>query len=159
MTETSLPPSLSLPSHFLGRLCDELSDLIERQSATLFEQEGLVIPVRSCSLMAALARTEPVSAASLADALGRSHQLVSQKLPKLVKLGLIEAQPDPEDARRKLYRLTPYGREQMALFVRLQPMLDRGYAELFAQVGDGAEMIRTTIRALLEKPLHERAAR
>ncbi len=144
--------------HFLGRLSEELSDLIAQQSRALMGERGIIIPPKSCSLMVAIEHHQPASARVLADALGRSHQLVSQKLPKLIELELLEVVPNPSDRREKLYRMTPHGKEQMALFRQLQPHLERVYADLFEEVGDVAAILRAALGALNDRPLLERAA-
>ena len=148
---------LSFPQrHFLARLTEELSDLIAAQSAEAFEREGLVIPVKSCSLMIAVKTCEPAPARQLADALDRSHQLVSQKLPKLVSLGLLECERDPQDSRQKLYRLTAFGREQMQLFHLLQRRLETAYEDLHQEAGDVTGALQAALAALRAKPIGER---
>ena len=142
--------------HFLGRLSEELSELIAMQCAEAFDEEGLVIPVKSCSLMIAVEAREPASAKQLADALDRSHQLVSQKLPKLLKLDLLECEQDPQDSRQKLYRLTEFGREQIALFHALQTRLELAYERLHKEAGDVTGLLRSTLAALRDKPISER---
>ncbi|MDJ0643997.1 MAG: MarR family winged helix-turn-helix transcriptional regulator [Erythrobacter sp.] len=144
--------------HFLGRLSEELSDLIAQQSRELMVDRGIVIPPKSCSLMVAIDRHQPASARMLADALGRSHQLMSQKLPKLVGLDLVETIADPNDGRAKLYRLTAHGEAQIASFRHLQPHLERIYIELFEEVGDLSAILRAAVDALEKRPLRDRAS-
>lgn len=144
--------------HFLGRLSEELSDVIARQSRELMHERGISIPPKSCSLMVAIGQHQPASARVLADALGRSHQLVSQKLPKLIDLRLLESVANPSDRREKLYRMTSHGEAQMALFRQLQPHLERIYADLFAEVGDVSAILRAALAALEDRPLLQRAA-
>lgn len=145
--------------HFLGRLSEELSDLIAAQSNALMAEREIVIPAKSCSLMIAVQHHQPASARTLADALDRSHQLISQKLPKLVQLGLIEGVKNPDDRRETLYQLTPYGTEQMAEFSGLQIELEQIYRDLFDDVGDVSAMLRKTLESLRSNPLQSRAER
>ena len=142
--------------YFLGRLSEELSELIAEQSAVAFDAAGIVIPVKSCSLMVAIERLQPAAARDLADALDRSHQLVSQKLPKLLQLGLVECDGDPDDLRRKLYRLTHKGVEQMALLRELDPRIDAAYADLCADVGDLPQILRDALSGLRDRPIIDR---
>ena len=141
---------------FLGRLAEDLSDLIAGQSQALFAARNIAIPVRSVSLVVALARLQPATATELADALAKSHQLVSQKLPKLLQLGLVERSECPTDRRRKLYSLTDAGRADLDRFTRLQPALERMYDELAAEVGDIHALLRKTTHALETSSLAER---
>ncbi len=152
-----LPDSLSFSeAYFLGRLSEELSDMIAGQAAAVFDQAGLVIPIKSCSLMLAIEAMEPASAKTLAVTLARSHQLVSQKLPKLLKLGLLSCEQDPEDLRLKQYRLTDYGREQMRIFHDLEARLVAAYQALDDDIGGVIGPIKDTLVALQKRPLTER---
>ena len=148
---------LSFPEkHFLGRISEELSDLIALQSAELLAEAGVVIPPKSCSLMLAIERHHPASAKDLASALDRSHQLVSQKLPKLVKLGLLECIENPEDRRQKLYHLTAKGAEQLNQFHEVQKPLESVYRQLEDEVGEVGKAISDALLALSAKSLSER---
>lgn len=141
---------------YLGRQAERLSDLIEAQTLAIFERGGVVIPVKSCSLLEALSQCQPASASDLASRLGRSHQIVIQKMPKLLKLDLIERHPDPEDARRQLLSLTPFGREQLELMKQATAKLADAYRAMERDSGPVFETLLETISALEEKPLIER---
>ena len=143
---------------FLGRLSEALSQTIEDQTRELFDAAGIVIPVRSCSLLTALRQAGEASAAELARALGQSHQLVIQKCPALIRLGLMTQHPDPADARRKLFRLTEKGHAQMAMQDRYSDEISDVYRRLFEETGDVHAMILKTLRALKARPLRERTA-
>jgi len=143
---------------FLGRLSEALSQTIEDQTRELFDAAGIVIPVRSCSLLTALRQAGEASAAELARALGQSHQLVIQKCPALIRLGLITQHPDPADARRKLFRLTEKGQAQMAMQDRYSDEISDVYRRLFEETGDVHAMILKTLRALKARPLRDRTA-
>lgn len=141
---------------FLGRLSEQLSDLIEQQSAQVFDRVGIVIPVRSSSLMGAIARLGPVSIADLVRALDRSHQLIQQKMRKLLALGLVSQRPDPGDQRANLIELTDKGREQLALLDGLDDEFHRAYAEMEADAGPVFDAIDRAIVLLKSRPLIDR---
>lgn len=141
---------------FLGRLSEQLSDLIEQQSAQVFERAGIVIPVKSSSLMGAVARLGPVSIADLVRALDRSHQLIQQKMRKLLALGLVSQRPNPDDQRANLIELTDKGRAQLALLDALDGEFVRAYAEMEADAGPVFDAIDRAIIALKARPLIER---
>lgn len=147
---------IELNRTFLGRLSEQLSDLIEQQSAQVFKRAGLVIPVKSSSLMMAIATLGPVSVADLGRALDRSHQLVQQKIPKLVTLGLVARQPDPDDQRITLIEITDRGREQLALLDSLDGAFERAYAEMEQDAGPVFDGIKRAIKSLKARPLIER---
>lgn len=142
---------------FLGRLSEALSARIEEQTRELFEEAGIVIPVRSCSLLTALRQAGEASAAELARTLGQSHQLVVQKCPALLRLGLVTQHADPADARRKLLRLTDKGAAQMALLDTYTAGISAVYARLFEETGDAHAILLKTLKALEARPLRDRA--
>lgn len=142
---------------FLGRLSEALSQRIEEQTRELFDDAGIIIPVRSCSLLTALRQAGEASAAELARALGQSHQLVVQKCPALLRLGLVTQHADPADARRKLFRLTDKGAAQMALLDSYTAGISAVYERLFEETGDAHAILLKTLRALQDRPLRERA--
>ena len=141
---------------FLGRLSEALSQRIEEQTRPLFEEAAITVPVRSCSLLTALVEAGEASAADLARALGQSHQLVIQKCPALLRLGLITQHADPADARRKIFRLTEAGHDQLARIDTYSVRISEVYRALFEEVGDVHGAILKALKALADKPLGER---
>lgn len=141
---------------FLGRSVDRLSVLIAEQSKAVFDTLGIVIPVRSCSLMTVLADRGTASASDLARELGHSHQLVMQKIPRLLSLGLIQHRSDDDDARRRLFSLTAEGARQVAKFEQCTTLICAAYEALFAEVGDVRQLVDRTTDALHAKPLDKR---
>lgn len=141
---------------FLGRLSEALSARIEEQTRPLFDDAGIVVPVKSCSLLTALGEAREASAAELARTLGQSHQLVIQKCPALLRLGLITQHADPTDARRKIFRLTDTGRDQLARIDAYSAQISEVYRALFEEVGDVHGAILKALKALADKPLSER---
>ncbi|HEX8660444.1 MAG TPA: MarR family transcriptional regulator [Brevundimonas sp.] len=149
---------IELDRTFLGRLSEQLSELIEQQSAEVFKRAGIVIPVKSSSLLGAIATLGPVSVADLVRALDRSHQLIQQKMPKLLTLGLVSRRPNPDDQRIILIEITDRGREQLALLDGLKPEFDRAYAEMEKETGPVFEGLNHAISALKSRPLIGRMA-
>ena len=147
---------IELNRTFLGRLSEQLSDLIEQQSAQVFARAGLILPVKSSSLLGAVATLGPVSAADLVRALDRSHQLIQQKMPKLLKLGLVSRRPSPDDQRVILIEITDKGREQLALLDSLDAEFERAYAEVEADAGPVFDTLTRAVAALKARPLIDR---
>jgi DNA-binding MarR family transcriptional regulator len=152
-----MPASTDLDDiSFLGRLSEALSTTIEEQTRPLFDTAGIVVPVKSCSLLTALGKAGEASAADLARTLGQSHQLVVQKCPALLRLGLVTQHPDPADARRKLFRITDAGLDQLARIAAYGERIGEVYRTLFEEVGDVHGAILRTLAALEERPLRDR---
>ena len=147
---------IELSRTFLGRLSEQLSELIEQQSAEVFKRAGLIIPVKSSSLLGAIATLGPVSVSDLVRALNRSHQLIQQKMPKLVTLGLVTRRPAPDDQRIILIEITDRGREQLALLAGLAQAFDHAYAEMEEDAGPVFDALNGAIKALKSRPLIDR---
>lgn len=147
---------IELDRTFLGRLSEQLSELIEQQSAEVFKRAGIVIPVKSSSLLGAIAMLGPVSVADLVRALDRSHQLIQQKIPKLLALDLVSRRPDPNDLRINLIEITDRGREQLALLDGLTPEFERAYAEMEQEAGPVFDTVARAIRWLKARSLNDR---
>lgn len=142
---------------FLGRRVEQLSLLIEEQVVPVFKELGIIVPVRSCSLLTALADLEVASAADLAKYLGQSHQLVLQKIPALTRLNLLRRQVDPADKRRKVFRLTTAGMNQIQRIGQYSAFFESAYEELNAELGiDLFQIISRAIATLEERGLLER---
>ncbi|WP_313576572.1 MarR family transcriptional regulator [Brevundimonas sp.] len=147
---------IELDRTFLGRLSEQLSELIEQQSAEVFKRAGIVIPVKSSSLLGAIATLGPVSVADLVRALDRSHQLIQQKMPKLLALDLVSRRPDPNDQRVNLIEITDRGREQLALLNGLTPEFERAYVEMEEEAGPVFDAVGRAIRSLKARSLNDR---
>lgn len=142
---------------FLGRKADLLSTLIETQTAEILESYAISIPVRSCSLISALADLESASAADIAKHLGQSHQLVLQKIPALLKLKLIVRKADSSDKRRKIFSLTNKGCEQLEQLNAQSHQLEAAYEAINAELGVNVfEAISAMHSALERRPLADR---
>ncbi len=107
-------------------------------------------------MLTALDAAGEASAAELARALGQSHQLVVQKCPALLRLGVITQHADPADARRKILRLTDAGRDQLRRIDDYSAKISDVYRTLFEEVGDVHGAILKALNALADKPLAER---
>lgn len=143
---------------FLGRAVERLSDMIEQQCEVVFRMHGVTIPVKSCSLIAVLAQLGTGTAADLSRQLDVSHQLILQKVPKLVKLGLMTSAQDQDDARKRTFSLTAEGGRQLEQFQHCRALILEAYGELFAEVGDLFDTITKASSALRHRSLHERIA-
>ena len=64
-------------------------------------------------LLAAIGASEPATLNEVAEAVGRGAPAVSRSVDALVRAGLIERQPDPENRRRLALRLTARGRTEL----------------------------------------------
>lgn len=97
-------------------------------------------------LLLHLSATGPIPLSTLAQHTGRAQSTMSEMVAGLVRKGLLETDPDPEDARRHLVWLSPAG--QAALQEALQ-VLDRArLAQAAAELtpGDQEAILETWAR-------------
>ena len=142
---------------FLGKKADDLSHLISKQSKSIFDKIGIIIPVKSTSLVICLDNKQKLSVVEIANELGQSRQLIIQKIPKLEQLGLIKPETVADDKRRKLYVLTDTGQEQVKKILKIQNDITMIYENLFDEINVNLfDAIDKTIKALNSKNLDQR---
>jgi len=137
---------------FIGKQADDLGQLIKVQIQPILEKQGIIVPVKSCSIIHYLYHSENNSLADLAKKLNQSHQLVKQKLPRLMKLGLVQQVNDNNDKRRSIYSLTAKGMKQAQLLEdnSLMPV----YETLSEEIGANLyEVLNKAITSLKNKDL------
>jgi len=145
---------------YLGKRLQDLMDLTHAQMLLVYQARGLDIPVEGSSTLQALGPNKSLSLSDLANNLTQPHQLVAQRLNKLLKRRLITKAPDPSDKRRFEYSLTPAGKEQWALLDQI--MVDAGEANqaLFDEIGvDLIVALENATTTLKVRGLHQRILR
>ena len=140
---------------FIGKQADDLSNLIRDQIKPIYQSIGIVVPVKSCSVIHYLNRYDDLSVTDLAKHLKQSHQLIKQKLPKLQQLGLIIQRSDSNDKRRTTYHLTASGRKQARLLE--ENSFSTVYQHLSDEIGaDLYKVLNDAIIGLQQKDLMTR---
>lgn len=142
----------SVVQSFIGKQADDLGNLISEQIKPIYQSLGIIVPVKSCSIVHALYAAEQAALTDLSKTLNQSHQLVKQKLPRLMKLELIEVQQDPDDKRRLLYSLTHIGIKQAKLLN--ENSLEKVYENLSNEINtDLYQILVAAIDGLKKKDL------
>lgn len=145
----------NLSESFIGKQAEDLSQLIGEQIKPLYVSLGIVVPVKSCSIIHALSQEQHASVTEIAKSLNQSHQLVKQKLPRLQKLELITTNADPDDKRKTLYQLTERGKVQAQLL--RDHSLTEVYSRLSSEVGaDLYQILTAAIKGLRRTDLFTR---
>ena len=81
-------------------------------------------------LLAAIAEAEPATLNEVAARSGRGAPAVSRSVDALVRAGLVERQPDPDNRRRLALRLTQEGREQLGRTASSNKLLQTKFERL-----------------------------
>ena len=81
-------------------------------------------------LLTAVAKAEPATLNEVAATVKRGAPAISRAIDALVRAGLVERQPDPDNRRRLALRLTDAGRDAMARPAAVEGGLDARLAKL-----------------------------
>jgi DNA-binding MarR family transcriptional regulator len=127
---------------FLGNVLVRLMDVIEEQGNELYRDVGLSFPPRASSTILLISERDGVTTADIARELHQPHQLATQRVEALIKLGLLKRKVDPEDARRKKLILTRKGKKEASLLrvtlLEAKNMFEALYKEIEVNLSDKA---------------------
>lgn len=147
----------NLSSAFMAHFCRRLSDLIIEQGGELMKELDLVTPTTAVSSVYYLDKNPQATVAELADALGVSHQMATQRINQLIKLNLVARVSSKEDKRAKVINLTNLGKTEVKKLRPLTEQMTKAFDQLETELGSElTKLIRQAELALIEKPLKER---
>ncbi len=101
----------------LKRLAERLSQDVSR----VYKESGLDFEARWYLVLELLSRQKAMSITEVSDSLRLSHPAVVQFTDQLLTRGLIKAEADEKDARRRIISLTPAGKQMLK---QIGPILD-----------------------------------
>lgn len=93
----------------LGTRMKRIGERLQADTQKIIDEMGVEIAASQYPLLAAVDRLGPLAIGDLADALGVSQPGVTRSIAQLVDLGVLQAEPTPDDQRRKLVSLTGQG--------------------------------------------------
>lgn len=140
----------------LGARLRRLSDKIDADVARVYAALGIAFEQRWFGVINQLALNGPMSVGELAAVLRITHVSVSQTRRSLEKAGLVTAELDPLDARRRPLILTQAGRDLVARLAPLWAAFDNAARELDAEAGDVATALGRLDDALARAPIFDR---
>ena len=142
---------------FVSHWLNTLTDLIADQGEEMLRAADIMVPSRAVSIMLIVGERGEISAADIAQVLHQPHQLVTQRVDLLLKLGLLERAVDPQDRRRKTLLLTSVGSEQLVRLVERLEQASAALAALFTEIEcDLAEISKKAAEALGRSSLLDR---
>lgn len=140
----------------LGARLRRLSERIDQDCARLYADLGIRFEQRWFGVMNQLAAGEALSVGQLAERLGISHASVSQTCGSLRAAGLIDAAPDPEDARSRRLSLSGEGRALFEGRSTLWDALEAVSAALDEEAGGVIDALDALDAALDRRSLRRR---
>jgi DNA-binding MarR family transcriptional regulator len=157
MQNSNIMDTHPLSGAFLSNKLLRLVETIAEQGEVLLASASIHIPPRAISTVLMIGEQDDVSAANIASALDQPHQLATQRIDLLIKLGLVTKSPHATDSRRKVLKLTKEGQTQytlmMAMLGHIRAAMDALYDELGCNLADVAVK---AVEALHDRPLIER---
>lgn len=146
-----------LSNAYLAHFCRRLADLIIEQGSEMLDEMGLKTPTTAISAVLFLADRQNVTVASMADELGISHQMGTQRVKQLEKLGLITRISSSSDKRSKQIVLTDLGQTEAALLLPFTKKFTQVFESINHEVGcDLSKAVRQAELSLLKTPLKKR---
>jgi DNA-binding MarR family transcriptional regulator len=159
--ESAMHPPLDflgdLRPGFVAHLAERLVDAICTETQRFADAAGIVAPVKTHSALLYLLICGPASLVEIARSDGQSHQLAASRLAPLEALGLIERSTDPNDLRRKPYKLTEAGHEEAAKVRSAIAAHAQAQRELARETG--LDLMAVLDRALALQTTHQLSAR
>ena len=146
-----------LSSAYLAHFSRRLADLIIEQGSELLTEKGLGTPSTAMSTVFYLDKNEQTTVASLADALGVSHQMATQRINALEKLKLVTRTSSDKDKRAKFVVLSAKGKSEVAQLYPYAKKLKRVFEELETELNcQLTSMVRKAEMSLINRPLKQR---
>lgn len=156
-TKDKFSNQLQSNNSFLAKTVFDLHRLIQAQSDELYLEKNMGFPVAVSSTLLLMSQQRKVSTMEVASALSITHQLVSQRIKILLKLGLIEGSADKNDKRKTLYVLTPKGQQKTQVLNLYCLDAANAFSDLSDEVGvDLQKVLNAAINALQKKPFGKR---
>ncbi len=140
----------------IGARLRRLSETLDYDAVRVYGALGIRFEQRWFGVLNQLDREGPLSVGDLAARLKITHVSVSQTRQSLEKAGIIVAEPDQADARRRLLTLT---REGCALIASVRPLwqaLDQAALALNAEAGEAVTALDRLDDALAAGSLFDR---
>lgn len=103
----------SLGSSFMSHYARRLADLINEQASDVLQQLNLCVPASAISTLQFINLNSKVTVAHIADAMGVSHQMATQRINALEKLSLVKRVKLPSDQRAKQIKLSNMGQSEI----------------------------------------------
>lgn len=143
---------------FLGHELGVLRDKIASQGDEFLKSQGLPFPSRLCSTLIIIKENQPVTSADIGRLLDIVHQHVTQRVNRLIDLGLVYRQVNQQDSRQKNLLLTPKGETQVRQMYRCLELIKQSYGQWFEEMNvDLLSVVRRAMESLESVTIEQRA--
>lgn len=145
----------------LGSRFKRIGERLQAHTARIVQAADIQVQPGQYTFMAAIDRLGPLTIGELTEAIGITQPGVTRNVAQLIELGMLEAQPSPEDQRRRIISLTAEGEAAVDFAKRnVWPLIEGAVADLCAGLsGPLLAQLAELEDGLDEKPLERRVAR
>ena len=144
----------------LGSRMKRIGERLQADTQRIIESLDMS-PVQAAQypFLAAIDRLGPIGISEMAEAIGITQPGATRAVSLLVKQGLVDVEPSPQDQRRKVLKLTDSGRRTVAYGKEtLWPAIEGAVKDLCAALdGPLLEQLAAIEDGLAEKSLGARA--
>lgn len=142
---------------FLAPKAKSLYDLIVAQGANLLAEVGAKTPSNCVSVILLLESYDSLQTVQIAEKLGKSHQLISTRINRLEKLGLIHRHTGEVDKRVRVISLTEQGQDDLAKIKYTCKVADEHFKKLYSEMDINiGQMLEKMEGMLKEQPLKDK---
>jgi DNA-binding MarR family transcriptional regulator len=140
----------------LGARLRRISDRIDREADALYQALHLDFEQRWFGVVNQLVLHQTRTVGEIAEALGVSHAAVSQVRSALAESGLLVAEIDPADARKRVLKLSAAGKRLALKLAPIWSALNDAARELDAEANGVARVLERLEAALDRRSLTDR---
>lgn len=156
MAESSDDYSRSMGGQALAARLRRLSERFDRDGTRIYAVHDVNFEQRWYGVLRQLMTRGPMSVGEIAAALKISHASVSEARRSMEKAGIITAQADPDDGRKRTLHLTPDGESLCRQLGPLWAAFNKVAEELNAEAGDVVALLDRLDDALDRCSMYER---
>lgn len=147
----------TLLARMFGLKAKRLAETIGQQGRDAYDALGIKVNAKMNSMVLALMELDAATSTELAKRTGLSRQLVESRIRQLEGAGHVTSDVDPNDARRRLYRLSAAHAPTFKAVHDVMTDFEDVYEELWEEIGvDVSDAISRMEQALARSTLTER---
>jgi len=145
----------------LGTRMKRIGEKLQADTQKIMDELGAPLQASQYPFLAAIDRLGPLAVGELAEAIGITQPGATRTVAQLVELGMLEAEPAPDDLRRRIVSLSKEGERLVATAKRdVWPRIRDAVAELCGDLdGPLLDQLAAIENGLSEVSLDSRAKR
>ena len=145
----------------LGTRLKRIGEKLQADTQKIMDELGAPLQASQYPFLAAIDRLGPLAVGELAEAIGITQPGATRTVAQLVELGMLEAEPAPDDQRRRIVSLSKEGKRLVATAKgEVWPRIRAAVADLCGDLdGPLLDQLAAIEDGLAAAPLYRRAAK